>query len=143
MDPELIKRFDSIDDHLKNADTRFDRIDARFETVEKRFDGIDARFENVEERLDKLNARMVTAESRFEEFKDFAVEHMVTKAELDERLANLPTKEDFQNLSSLIDGYSKQVTDFNQEKIILGERTSQIEEWVQKAAPKVGVEYKP
>lgn len=97
-------------------------IKDQFESINSRFDKIDARFDNV---------------------KTFMVDNFISKDELDERLANLPTKEDFQNLVSAIDSYSKQVNDFNQEKVVLGERTIRVEDWAKKAAPKIGVEYNP
>lgn len=100
--------------------------------IKNRFDSLDARFDKIDDRM-----------NTFDEFKDFVVGHMVTKEELDERIANLPTKEDFHNLVSVIDGYAKQVSETNQEIIVLGEKANRIESWVQKAAPKIGVEYNP
>jgi hypothetical protein len=91
---------------------------------------------DIKEQFDKMN-------SRFDNLKDFIVEHFVTKQELDEKFENLPTKADFSNLVSTIDGYAKQVNDTNQEILILGEKANRIESWVRQAATKIGVEYNP
>ncbi len=88
------------------------------------------------EQFDKVN-------TRFDSLQAFMVEHLVTKADLDERIASLPTKEDFQNVITHIDGYSKTVKDVADEVMILGEKANQLEVWAKQAGTKLGADYTP
>ena len=74
---------------------------------------------DIKEQFDTLNAR-------FDSMQFFMMEHVVTKQELEDRLSDLPTKQDFQTLVSAVDGYAKQVNDANQEILILGEKANRI-----------------
>jgi endo-1,4-beta-mannosidase len=122
---------------------QFDLTNSRLDQFDGRFETFDERFRQIQTRLDSIDSHLSSSDARFEEFRDFVAQNMVTREQLDERIANLPTKNDFQNLISVIDGYSKQMNDFGQEKIILGGRTSRVETWVKQAAEKIGVEYNP
>jgi hypothetical protein len=42
-----------------------------------------------------------------------------------------------------VDGIAKRFKDTGDELHIVGERTSRMEAWIQKASDKIGVEYKP
>lgn len=89
---------------------------------------------DIKEQFDSIN-------SRFDNLKDFLVEHFVTKQEFNDKLSELPTKQDFQSLVTAVDGYAKQVNDTNQEILILGEKANRLESWAKQAAVKIGVEY--
>ena len=72
----------------------------------------------------------------------FLAENMVTKQELDERLQTLATKQDFHDLLTSVDGIAKRFKDTDEELPVVAGWTSRMEEWSQKAANKIGVEYK-
>ena len=73
----------------------------------------------------------------------FLSQNMLTKQELKDLREELPTRAGFSNLQSSVDGIAKRFKDTDQEMKIVGERTSRMEAWIQKAANKIGVEYKP
>lgn len=98
---------------------------------------------DIKEQFEKLNTRFDQIDSRLDNVQSFMIEHLVTKAELDERLANMPTKEDFQNLVTHVDGYAKTVKDVSQEVVILGQKADRLETWAKQAGTKLGVEYNP
>ncbi len=68
------------------------------------------------------DSKFESLNSRFDNLKDFLIEHFVTKQEFEARFSELPTKQDFQNLVSTVNGYAKQVNDTNQEILILGKK---------------------
>lgn len=72
--------------------------------------------------------------ARFDNLKDFLIEHFYTKQEIDQKFADVPTKEDFSNLASTVDGYAKQVKDTSQEIIILGEKANRLEAWAKQVS---------
>lgn len=90
---------------------------------------MDQELKNINTRLDKL--------------MEFLAANMVTKKELDEQLQMLPTKEDFRDLQTSVDGIAKRFKDTEEELHVTFERTSRMEAWIQKAATKIGVEYRP
>ncbi len=91
---------------------------------------------DTKSQFDNLNAR-------FDSLKDFLVENFVTRQEFEDRFADLPTKQDFHNLMSTVDGYAKQVKDTGDEIVILGEKANRLETWAKLVANKLGVEYNP
>ena len=96
---------------------------------------------DIKEQFDSIDSKFDSLNSRFDNLKDFLMEHFVTKQEFEDKLSDLPTKQDFQSLVSTVDGYAKQVNDTNQEILILGEKANRLESWVKQAAGKIGVEY--
>ena len=96
---------------------------------------------DIKEKFNSIDTQFETLNARFDNLKDFLIEHFVTKQEFEDKLADLPTKEDFQSLVSTVDGYAKQVNDTNQEILILGEKAARLESWAIQAAAKIGVEY--
>lgn len=96
---------------------------------------------DIKQQFDSIDSKFDSLNSRFDNLKDFLIEHFVTKQEFNERLSELPTKQDFQSLVSAVDGYAKQVNDTNQEILILGEKANRLESWVKLVAVKIGVEY--
>ena len=119
MDPELKAQFEKFD-------SRFDQLDSRLETTNSQ---MGSQFQDVYSRLDRIQT--------------FMMEHLVTRAELDERLSNLPTKEDFQNLVTTVDGYARNVKEVGEEIVVLGEKANRLEAWAKQAGTKLGVEYNP
>jgi chromosome segregation ATPase len=102
---------------------------------------IKEQFENVNSKIDSIDSKFDSLNSRFDNLKDFLMEHFVTKQEFEDKLSEMPTKQDFQSLVSTVDGYAKQVNDTNQEILILGDKANRLESWAKQAATKIGVEY--
>jgi len=90
---------------------------------------MDQELKKINDRLDKLTT--------------FLAEKMLTKQELADLRAELPTKADFAGLQTSVDGIAKKFNDYDQELEVVTERTGRMEEWIQKAATKIGVDYKP
>lgn len=80
---------------------------------------------------------------RLDSLTDFLRQNMATKHELGDLRSDLPTKADFHQLQTSVDAIAKGFKDSDEERLVLGERTSRMEEWIEKASPKIGVEYKP
>ena len=80
---------------------------------------------------------------RLDKLTNFISKHMVTKQELSELKAELPTKADFSQLQSSVDGIARDYKTLTQELPVMGHRVSRIESWVTKAAEKIGLPYRP
>jgi Tfp pilus assembly protein PilO len=91
----------------------------------------------------ELKEEFKNINARFDNLNDFLIEHIVTKEEFHDKLADLPTKADFSNLVSTVDGYAKQAKDTSDEIIILGEKANRLESWAKQVAGRLGVEYNP
>jgi len=79
----------------------------------------------------------------FNDLRVFLRNNMVTKQDLQDLRDDLPTKADFNQLLTSVDGIAKRFKDADEELQVGGERSSRMEAWIQKAAPKIGVDYKP
>ncbi len=90
---------------------------------------MDQQLSDISKRLDKLT--------------DFLHEQMVTKQELEDMRDDLPTRAAFSQLQTSVDSIARQFKNTEQELLVVGARASRIEKWIQKAAEKIGVEYKP
>ncbi|HEV7681924.1 MAG TPA: hypothetical protein VGO68_07375 [Pyrinomonadaceae bacterium] len=90
---------------------------------------MDQQLEGISKRLDKL--------------ADFLRQNMVTKHEFEDLKADLPTKPEFHQLQTAVDGIAKRFKDTDEDLQVVGERTSRMEKWIQRAANKIGVAYKP
>lgn len=90
-----------------------------------------------------MDQQLADISEKLENLTDFLRKHMVTKQELEDLKSDLPTKADFHLLQSSVDGLAKQFKNTDDELKVVVERASRIEAWIKKAAPKVGVEYKP
>ena len=75
--------------------------------------------------------------------RDFLSEHMVTKQEIEERFETLPTKNDFHQLQNGVDAIAKGYLTYEQELRITSARTLEMEDWIRKAADKIGIRYNP
>ena len=89
-------------------------------------------FNNINQRLDTV----------FE----FLRQHMVTRQELDESLADLrsdvATKEELRALIKSVDAFAKLGKDYFQEVAVVGARVTRMEAWIEQAAKQIGVQYK-
>jgi hypothetical protein len=74
---------------------------------------------------------------------DFVRENMLTKQELEEMWSKMPSKADFHQLQSAVDAIAKRFKDTDQEQRVTAQRTMRMERWIEKAAPKIGLPYKP
>jgi hypothetical protein len=93
--------------------------------------------------LDEINQRVTAIDQRVDNLTRFLDQNMVTREEFDNRLGELPKREDFNQLQVSVDGIAKHFEEQKQEQIIGAERASRMEAWIIKAATKIGVEYKP
>jgi hypothetical protein len=70
-----------------------------------------------------------------------------TKEELTQELNNIhsevATKDELRVLTNSIDAYAKITKDYFQEVTVMGARVTRMEAWIQAAALKLGVKYKP
>ena len=82
---------------------------------------LDKKFEKIEERFKRL-------------FDIFA-----TKEDLKKSVANLSTKEDFNNLLNAVDAYAKKADTYFQEMVALSHKIDRHEKWIQQLADKLGV----
>jgi uncharacterized protein DUF2730 len=78
-----------------------------------------------------------------DKLRDFLRNNMATKQEIEEKFETLPTKDDFHQLQRSVEGIASRYENHDQEIIVIGERTSRMEKWIQTAAKKIGVTYKP
>lgn len=147
MDTETKTEFNKVHKELATVHDEFGSVHkqlaefrAEFGNVDKRFTEVRAEFDNVNQELSKINGRL-------DRFITFAITHFVTKTELDESFAklkeSLPSKEDFSNLMSRIDGYSKEIKEMREESSIMGFKTTKLESWAIKTGTKIGLNYNP
>ncbi len=80
---------------------------------------------------------------RFDKLLNFIREHMATKEELKDLELRLPSKDDCYKLQSSVDRIADQGQDNRQEIKILGLQADRMEDWITRAAPVVGLKYKP
>lgn len=80
---------------------------------------------------------------RLDNMTAFLQENMVTKEELAELKSEFPSKSDFNQLQTTVDGIARIFQGSFQELKFVGERASRMEAWIMKAAGKIGVDYKP
>jgi len=81
--------------------------------------------------------------SDISDLKEFVQANMVTREEFENRLDELPTRADFNQLQISVDGIARQFQEQKQEQIVGASRSKRMEAWIIKAADKIGVEYKP
>jgi hypothetical protein len=97
-------------------------------------------FSRVNDRLDNLSDRV-------DHLIDFLHKNMVTREELkqtiEELRAEVATKEELRVLARSVDAFVKLSKDYYQELTIMSARVNRIEEWIQRAARQVGIDYKP
>ena len=86
-------------------------------------------------------------DQRFDALLDFLRRYIPTKEELTQELVNIrsevATKDELRLLTNSIDAYATIAKDYFQEVTVMGARVTRMEAWIQAAALKLGVEYKP
>jgi hypothetical protein len=123
---ELTKEY--FDEQLKNVATKND-----VNAINQRIDSLSTHTD-----LEKFAVK-----DDLDHLKKFLDENMVTKQELQDLREELPTRADFNQLQTSVDGIAKQFLDHKQEQIVGASRASRMEAWIVRAAAKIGVEYKP
>ena len=123
---ELTKEY--FDEQLKNLATKND-----VNVINQRIDSLPTHTD-----LEKFATK-----DDLDDLKKFLDENMVTKQELQDLREELPTRADFNQLQTSVDGIAKQFLDHKQEQIVGASRASRMEAWIMKAAEKIGLEYKP
>ncbi len=81
--------------------------------------------------------------NEFRSLRDFLNKNMVTKQELEELRADLPTRSEFNQLQTSVDGIAKQFQDQRQEQVVGAARAARMEAWIIKAAAQIGLDYEP
>ena len=119
---ELTKEY--FDEQLKNLATKNDLNELKTDVAE-------------------MSQRVTAIDERVENLTKFLDQNMVTREEFDNRLDELPTRDDFSHLQVSVDGIAKHFEEQKQEQIIGAERASRMEAWITKAAAKIGIEYNP
>ena len=90
---------------------------------------MDQSINEINKRLDKLTT--------------FIERNMLTRQEFDDWRAELPTRADFAKLLSSVDGIARSFITTEQELRITSARTLHMEDWIRKAAGKIGIRYNP
>ena len=62
-----------------------------------------------------------------------------TKDDLKEAVADLVTKDDFNDLQTSVDAYAKKADTYFQEMVMLTHKVDRLEKWIQEIASKVGI----
>jgi hypothetical protein len=89
----------------------------------------------------KDDLKNLATKDELDNLKTFVQSNLVTKKEFEDRLAELPTKRDFNGLLRAVDGLAKQLTGLTDELSVGASRSKRMEDWIIKAAEKIGVEY--
>ncbi|WP_162785629.1 hypothetical protein [Microbacterium sorbitolivorans] len=116
---ELINGY--ITDNEERAvktEERSDAIDERFEQVDERFRQIDERFRQVDFRFDRVEARLERLE---DDFRD------------------LSKKQD--RTLEILDGIADRLDVDDSERVAASAQTNRHEDWIEEAAPVVGIPY--
>lgn len=118
---ELTKEY--FDEMLKSLATKQDliRIDQRFESIDARFESVDQRFEGI---------------------MTFLETQVALKSDVEALRIDLPTRQDFNELQRSVDGLANRYKHHDDELTVLTAKTTDIQEWISAAAPKVGVKFK-
>jgi hypothetical protein len=90
-----------------------------------------------------MDQQLTEINQRLDSLITFVQEKVVTKDELEDLKAQLPTRADFARLQTSVDGTARSFINTQQEVLLTSAKMTRLEEWVQEAARKIGVEYKP
>ena len=140
MQEENSRRFDEID---QKFDTFRKEIDLRFEGIDKRLDAVDKRLDEMDVRLDKMDARLDRMDARLDKM-DIRLDGMgiqVKKAH--ERLDEMNKKfsRKFDGVYNLLDRQTDMLDTDEVERLSLTKQVDRHDDWIERAAPKVGVKY--
>ena len=67
------------------------------------------------------------------------IDVFATREEMREMIANLVTKEEFNDLQTSVDAYANKADAFFQEMIALSHKVDRHEKWIQQIAAKLGI----
>ena len=90
-----------------------------------------------------MDQQLVDLNSKLDRLIAFVQENLVTKHELEDLRAELPTRADIGNLQISVDGIARHYKDTQEELKITAARTVRLEEWIIKTAERLGLDYKP
>jgi hypothetical protein len=90
-----------------------------------------------------IDQRVANLDNRVADLDKFVQKNLVTKQEFDKRFEELPTRKDFSQLQSSVDGIAKLFAEGADERTVNASRSARMEAWIIKAASKIGVDYKP
>ena len=91
--------------------------------------------QELKDQFEKIN-------TRFDSLTTFLQQHMLTKAELQEMRSELADKKDIDRVLTAVDAIAKRSKDYDENVIIALSRLDRIEQWIQDAAKKLGIEYR-
>ena len=77
----------------------------------------------------------------FENLKTFIQQNVALKNDLQELKTELPSKENFSQLQTSVDGLAKLTKDYYEEVTVLRGKVERMEKWIQDAALKLGLKY--
>ena len=80
---------------------------------------------------------------RLDKIITFIEQNMLTKQDFEEFRSEAPTRADFAKLLSSVDGIARSFITTEQELRITSARTLQMEDWIRRAASKLGITYNP
>ena len=80
---------------------------------------------------------------RLDKITNFIEQNMLTKQEFEAFRSEAPTRADFAQLLSSVDGIARSFITTEQELRITSARTLHMEDWIRKAASKLGIRYNP
>lgn len=90
-----------------------------------------------------MDQQLTEISTKLDNLTTFVQSNMVTKQELADLREELPSRADFAQLQTSVDGIAKRYKETQQEMTVTIGRTKRMEEWIQRAAAKIGVDYKP
>jgi len=99
--------------------------------------------EIFEEQIKQLATKRDLKEinSSVEAVKTFIQENVALKDDIQTLKTELPSKENFSQLQTSVDGLAKLTKDFYEEVTVLRGKVERMEKWIQDAAPKLGLKY--
>lgn len=77
----------------------------------------------------------------FDNLKTFIEQNVALKDNIQDLKMELPSKEDFSQLQTSVEGLAKLTKDYYEEVTILRGKVERMEKWIQDAAPKLGLKY--
>ena len=77
----------------------------------------------------------------FDSLKTFIQQNAALKGDIQELKTELPSKENFSQLQTSVDGLAKLTKDYYEEVTMLRGKVERMEKWIQDAAPKLGLKY--
>ena len=109
-------------EYAKQNDERFDSIDERFDAIDERFDAIDERFDAVDSRINVLEHRFDRLEGRMDQLES-------------------DVREGFDRVNTTLDGIASRLDIDDTERVAASVQVDRHEDWIEEAAPIVGVPY--